>query len=71
MIYVVVTQGRGTAVFGGDHSAHQHCGIHGTGHGETGHGTTTETPLDILSGRYARGEIDRIEYLEKKRELEG
>lgn len=28
-------------------------------------------PLSILERRYARGEIDREEYQEKKRELEG
>ena len=32
--------------------------------------TNTESPMSILEKRYARGEIDREEYLEKKRELE-
>jgi len=27
--------------------------------------------LDVLEERYARGEIDRDEYLEKKRDIEG
>lgn len=31
--------------------------------------TNTETPLDILNRRYARGEIDRAEYLERRRDL--
>ena len=30
---------------------------------------TAETPLDILKARYARGEIDRAEYEEKKKDL--
>ena len=30
-----------------------------------------EKPLNILNERYARGEITREEYLEKKKELEG
>lgn len=32
--------------------------------------TGGETPLDILKGRYARGEITREEYLEMRRDLE-
>lgn len=31
----------------------------------------TNTPLDILNERYARGEIQREEYLERKQELLG
>lgn len=30
-----------------------------------------ESPLSILEKRYARGEIDRDEYQQKKRDLEG
>ena len=29
----------------------------------------TDTPLDILNERYARGNIDREDYLERKQEL--
>ena len=32
--------------------------------------TTTKGPLDVLEERYARGEIDREEYLEKRSDLE-
>ena len=31
----------------------------------------SETPLEILSKRYAQGEITREEYLEMRRDLEG
>jgi putative membrane protein len=33
-------------------------------------GATTESALDILKKRYARGEINQEEYLEKKKDLE-
>ncbi|SHI23837.1 SHOCT domain-containing protein [Desulfosporosinus lacus] len=36
-----------------------------------GHQSQANTPLDILNERYARGEIQRDEYLERKRELSG
>lgn len=35
------------------------------------HQSHTHTAQDILSERYARGEIDREEYLERKQELSG
>lgn len=35
------------------------------------HQVQTESPMDILNKRYARGEINREEYLERKRELSG
>ena len=45
-------------------------------HRETSQGTTPviseakyETPLEILSKRYARGEIDRTEFEARKRDL--
>ncbi|MCU0579099.1 MAG: SHOCT domain-containing protein, partial [Desulfobacterota bacterium] len=34
-------------------------------------GEPTESALEILKKRYARGEINKEEYLEKKRDLEG
>lgn len=36
-----------------------------------GHPSQSNTSLDILSERYARGEIQREEYLERKQELSG
>ena len=34
-------------------------------------GTSAPTTRDILEARYARGEIDRDEYLQKKRDITG
>jgi putative membrane protein len=34
-------------------------------------GAPTESALEILKKRYARGEINKEEYLEKKKDLEG
>jgi len=36
-----------------------------------GHPSQSNTSLDILSERYARGEIQREEHLERKQELSG
>ena len=40
-----------------------------TGAGSDGSDYKTETPLDILKRRYARGEIDKEEYETKKKDL--
>jgi putative membrane protein len=36
-----------------------------------GHGASRSDALSVLEGRYARGEIQREEYLEKKKDLGG
>lgn len=42
------------------------------GHGMMGHGMERRSSgLDVLEERYARGEINRDEYLEKKRDITG
>ena len=38
---------------------------------QTGPAQTSETPLEILKARYARGEINREEYDQIHRDLEG
>jgi len=41
-------------------------------HPTTGYGVGRRSPgLDVLEERYARGEINRDEYLEKKRDITG
>ena len=42
-----------------------------TGHGTAGHAPAPpgRTPLDILKERFARGEIDKVEYEERRRVL--
>ncbi len=42
-------------------------GLGGSGHREA----PRQTPLEILRERYARGEIDREEYEQKRRDLQG
>ncbi|MBI4768403.1 MAG: SHOCT domain-containing protein [Deltaproteobacteria bacterium] len=38
---------------------------------KTSSGTLKETPLDILKGRYAKGEIAKEEFERMKKDLEG
>ena len=38
---------------------------------QTGPAQTTQTPIELLKARYARGEISREEYEQVRRELEG
>ena len=38
---------------------------------QTGRSQNSETPLEILKARYARGEISREEYEQLRRDLEG
>ena len=45
--------------------SHRQGGLHATGNGKRSPG------LDILEERYAKGEIERDEYLQKKRDMTG
>lgn len=36
-----------------------------------GAGSSARTPRDILDGRYARGEIDREEYMRRRQDISG
>ena len=38
---------------------------------QTGPAPTSQTPLELLKARYARGEISRAEYDQMSRDLEG
>ena len=46
-----------------------HNRVYGGGHPTDATVTHAETPLDTLAKRYARGEIDRTEYLERRKDL--
>lgn len=46
-------------------------GGHPMGPGMMGHGMHGRSGLDVLEERYARGEISRDEYLEKRRDITG
>ncbi len=41
----------------------------GGSHGASQHSSSTKTPLDILKERFARGEIDKEEFEERRRVL--
>jgi putative membrane protein len=43
----------------------------GLGHGSSSNAKSGDDPLDILKKRFARGEIDKDEYEERRRVLEG
>lgn len=43
--------------------------LSGPGHGTTLHNSPVKTPLDILKERFARGEIDKEEFEERRRVL--
>jgi putative membrane protein len=45
--------------------------VHGGGHAAGQTAGQTDTALDIVSHRYARGEIDKAEFEEKKKDLTG
>jgi putative membrane protein len=38
---------------------------------QTGPAQTTQTPIELLKARYARGEISREEYEQMRQELDG
>ncbi|WP_206607908.1 SHOCT domain-containing protein [Ferruginivarius sediminum] len=44
---------------------------HNHGAGQSGSAASRREALDILDTRYARGEIDREEYLRRKQDLQG
>lgn len=46
-----------------------HNRVYGGGHPAVTTATHTDTPLETLAKRYARGEIDRTEYLERRKDL--
>jgi putative membrane protein len=65
LLIVWLTRQVSGGTYTGGHG-HEHYGPPRQDTGYTGSG---ETALDILKARYARGEIDKAEYEEKKKDL--
>jgi putative membrane protein len=62
--------------YSGRHGYYHHHPWPGYGEGGSAHGlqtggAATKTPLELLDERYARGEIEREDYLRRKQDLLG